>query len=348
MRQSMKLSGFAKKLIAEWRRLQLPLKEHTIIVGVSGGADSVSLLAALDELQKFKKLNLRIIAAHFNHKLRVSEGDADEDYVKNLAGEFNLEFERGEPSIALRAQKSNLEQAARGARYDFFDQTARKFAASTVLTAHTQSDQAETFLMRLIRGSSADGLAAMQPIRLLTSATRHPKSDIRLIRPMLNWARRAATEAYCAKKNLGFRFDSMNDDLSFARVRVRKQVVPLLETFNPRIIEIISNTSNLLAEDARELNAQAESFLKENDFLLFTNHCSALCSALRRRVLRLWLKRERGDLRRIDNSHLKAIETLIVDKQGGRTIELPDHGIVRRDGGKLIFSCQVEKTRLDI
>ncbi|MEP6923749.1 MAG: tRNA lysidine(34) synthetase TilS [Pyrinomonadaceae bacterium] len=349
---------FAKKLISEWRKLKLPTTEKTVVAAVSGGADSASLLAGLYELQTVKKLNLKIIVAHFNHKLRPNESDADAAFVKDLAKKFDLNFVCGNPVSDLRNQKSNLEQAARRARYDFLDETAEKFEAFAVLTAHTLDDQAETFMLRLIRGSGADGLAAMQPIRFLKSKIQNPKSKIQLVRPFLSWARRQMTENYCREINLNFRSDLMNNDESFDRVRVRKQLIPLLKTFNPQIVETISKTANLLGEEAKELNAQAENILRdariENTdfpplhFALCALRLSKINSVLRRRVLRLWLEGARGNLRRIDSKHLRAIETLITLKEGGRLIELPDGGIVTRRDHMLIYARKVEKTTLDI
>jgi tRNA(Ile)-lysidine synthase len=339
---------FTKSLVSEWRKLKLPRKENSVIIGVSGGADSVSLLASLHELQTSKKLNLKIIVAHFNHNLRQAESREDAEFVRNLAQKFNLEFVCGSPASDIRKSESNLEQASRKARYNFLCEAADLYGAFAVLTGHTLDDQAETFLLRLMRGSGADGLAAMQPITFLKSEIRNSKSELKLVRPLLTWARRQMTQDYCAKLGLGYQHDSMNDDENFARVRVRKQLMPLLKTFNPKIVEILANTASLLREDADELNVQARRFLNENNFSLLANNCQLLTVALRRRILRLWLKHFRGDLRQIGTKHLRAIETLILNEKGGRTIELPGGGAIKRQAGKLIFIRQVEKTRFDI
>ncbi len=339
---------FTKKLASEWRKFKLPREKNTVIIAVSGGADSVSLLASLHELQSAVKINLKLIVAHFNHRLRQSESDEDAEFVDNLAKKFDFQFVCGSPSENLRKSESNLEQAARKARYDFLGETAEVYKAFAVLTAHTLDDQAETFLLRLLRGSGADGLAAMQTISDFNSPFTIHHSPLLLVRPLLGWARREMTEDFCREIGLQYRNDSMNDDESFARVRVRKHLLPALKDFNPKIVETLANTANLLREDADELNAQAERFLKENNFSITAQDCKLQTSALRRRILRLWLALVRGGLRRIETKHLEAVETLITNPEGGRTIELPGGGIIKRQSGKLIYTRTVEKSSYHI
>ena len=165
---------FVRSLITEWRKLGLPFTDETLIVAVSGGADSLSLLLALHDLRQRKKLKLRIVAAHFNHKLRGAESDADEEFVKHLAAEKGFELALGHGPIAA---EGNLEQNARNARYDFLTRTADNLKAYGVLTAHTMNDQAETFLLNLIRGSGIDGLSGMRPIRDLNDAVTRRRGD---------------------------------------------------------------------------------------------------------------------------------------------------------------------------
>lgn len=155
------------------------------------------------------------------------------------------------------------------------------------------------------------------------------------------------TENYCKEVGIAFRCDTMNDDERFARVRIRKQLLPLLKTFNPKIVETLANTALLLNEDSEQLNFQATQFLAQHDFSLLTAHCSLLTPALRRRVLRIWLEHQRGGLRKIEAVHLRAIESLILKNEGGRIIELPDGATVTRSKGKLIFTPKVEKSPSD-
>lgn len=135
-----------------------------MVAAVSGGADSVSLLLAVHDLIERKKLNLRLVAAHFNHKFRMDESEADEQYVKDLCTRLGVELAIGH---GLISPDGNLEQNARDARYTFLTKTAKNLDAFAVLTGHTVNDQAETFLLNLIRGSGPAGLSGMQSIRPL-------------------------------------------------------------------------------------------------------------------------------------------------------------------------------------
>ena len=200
-------STFARKLSAEWQRLELPIEDAGVVVAVSGGADSTALLLALDELTMDDKINLKIVVAHLDHGLRKESG-ADARWVKqmakSLAGEIDVVI--GKVNLTKRRAKANgelganLEQAARKARYEFLEQTAKKRQARLILTAHTLDDQAETILMRLLRGSAAEGLGGIVAARPLA-----PNSEIQLIRPLVSWARRADTEHYCVRRNVDYR-----------------------------------------------------------------------------------------------------------------------------------------------
>ncbi|WP_243689383.1 tRNA lysidine(34) synthetase TilS [Geotalea toluenoxydans] len=187
----------------------------TIIVAVSGGADSVALLDVLASLRSSK---LRLIVAHLNHCLRGSESDADEAFVRKLAGKYGVCFvTKAVDVLALsRESKMSLEEAGRVARYRFFKELAINCKARSVAVAHHADDQAETVLMRLIRGAGGSGLRAM------TSTTAGL-----IIRPLLSVTRREI-ESYLDKKGLGYRTDSSNADLNFLRNRIRHELIPFL------------------------------------------------------------------------------------------------------------------------
>jgi len=238
--------------------LGLPRIEASVLVAVSGGADSAALLLAVNELVP-QHLDLQVIVVHLDHGLR-KRSQEDEEWVTALAAQFGNEIVSARANVKKRAKETsdNLEQAARLARYEFFGQTAAEQNVKLILTAHTMDDQAETVLLRLLRGSGADGLGGIEPVRTLK-----PQSEVLLVRPLLSWARRTDTENYCRQKKVRFRVDEMNDDMRFARVRVRKQLVPLLESFNGRIVETIARTAELLRDDAAVLNRSARHLLRE-------------------------------------------------------------------------------------
>src|SRR5690348_13102619 len=236
------MRSFERNLITEWRGLELPVSDTTVVVAVSGGADSGSLLLGAGELQDLSKLDLRIVAAHFNHDLRGDESDEDETFVRSLCSDRKIELAAGR---STHKHLSNVEQGARIERYTFLQQVAENVNAGLVLTGHTLDDQAETFLLNLIRGSGIRGLSGMRPVRDLTSSI----NSIKLVRPLMTWARRADTEAYCRELSVEYRQDTMNEDESFTRVRIRKILLPLLKDFNPKIVERLAETAALLREE---------------------------------------------------------------------------------------------------
>jgi tRNA(Ile)-lysidine synthase len=347
---------FVRSLITESRRLKLPFADETIIVAVSGGADSLSLLLALDDLRTRKKLDLRIVAAHFNHKLRGRESDADQEFVRQIASERKFELALGHGSVA---KEGNLEQNARNARYAFLTETAANLQAGCILTAHTLNDQAETFLLNLIRGSGLDGLSGMRPVREMRQETgdarretsvRSPLSPLLspvsspfLARPLLRWAKREDTENFCRELGVEFRYDTMNEDMSFKRVRIRKMLIPMLKEFNPKIIETLAQTAELMGQaerpespaSARGREAAEKPTTGPEELLI--KDLTALESSSLRQTLRFWLKARRGSLRSIGLAHIDAIERLIHSKKSGRTVELPGFGLVRKQNGRLRF-----------
>jgi len=333
------LSTFARGLLREWRRLGLLRTGETVIVGVSGGADSVALFLALDELVRAGKVNVEIVVAHLNHKLRGANSDADADWVRVLVKRFGHRSVIKSADIKQRALtfRDNLEQAARLARYEFFAAVARKRNARLVLTAHTMNDQAETILLNLIRGSGSDGLGGIAPCRPLVNG-----SEVVLARPLLSWARRQDTEDFCRRRLIDFREDEMNLDEAFTRVRVRKELLPLLEKFNRKFVENTVRNAEVLRADNAALDLAAAALLHfdENSGRALPVRTAALRAApaaLRRRALRLWLAHHRGDLRRIEHTHIIAIEKLLLSTKSGRAIELPAGATAVRQDGMLHY-----------
>jgi tRNA(Ile)-lysidine synthase len=172
---------------------------------------------------------------------------------------------------------------------------------------------------------------------------------VRLARPLLSWARRSETEGYCRLRQIDFRFDEMNHDETFARVRVRKQLLPLMKSFNNRVVEALNRTATLLNEDALALSDEARRVLelavqnpgKNSETKSPSLSVSVLLQspvAVRRRALREWILRSRGDLNRLERVHLVAVERLLEGDRGGRVAELPAGMIVTRKRGMLELS----------
>lgn len=322
--------------------MALPTNDAPVVVGVSGGADSTALFLALDELIRNDKLQVKLVVAHLDHGLRKTSA-ADARWVTQLAKELGHKVVIGKAQLKTPAGTpvANLEQAARLKRYDFLLRTANKNKSQLVLTAHTLDDQAETVLLRLLRGSAAEGLSGTLAVRPIKDG-----SPVKLARPLVSWARRSDTEEYSRVLGVEFRVDEMNDDETFSRVRIRKQLLPLMESFNNRIVEALGRTASLLAEDATVLSDQAGELLKQAvgslanaqpkniETKLPALNVKVLLqapAAVRRRALRQWLGDGRGNLKRLEMSHLLAVEKLLTGR-GGSIVELPGSFRVTRDG----------------
>ena len=342
------MNKFVRSLITEWRRLELPVEDAAVVVAVSGGADSVSLLLAIYELQQLGKLRLRIVAAHFNHKLRGSESDADEQFVRQLTTDRKIELSVGH---SQPLPDNNVEQNARNARYAFLKRIAENVGAVAIITGHTVNDQAETFLMNLIRGSGPKGLCGMKAIRpiddepprladgcdvpddegAVDGPTLFPTS-ILLVRPLVTWAKREDTEGYCESIGIEYRYDTMNEDTAYRRVRIRKILLPLLADFNPRIVQTLAGTASLMQDLSQQdtgIQTPPSGELRVADLKEMKSHEA-------NKIIRSWLGDQRGTLRQLELKHIDAVESLVRSTKSGRTAELPG-GRVIKSGGKLVY-----------
>jgi tRNA(Ile)-lysidine synthase len=237
-------------------------RHTTVLVAVSGGADSVALLRALDSITRAdgdtraesvatSHGRPRLVVAHYNHGLRGAEADADERFVVALADKLGLECRIGRGDVRRQADEAGdgIEAAARNERYAFFRAEAETLGARYVATAHTADDQAETILHRLVRGTGIAGLRGMSRARPLGSA-------VSLIRPLLTFRREQLT-AYLAAIGQAYRIDGTNYDRRFTRNRLRHELLPLLaEQYNPRIVEALVRLGQL-AGDAQQVIDEA-------------------------------------------------------------------------------------------
>jgi len=211
-----------------------------VAIAVSGGADSVALLRVLLELRK--ELGIVISVAHFHHGIRGGEADADQHFVAELSHQFDLAFHCGSGNAPAQACEHglSLETAARDLRHQWFSKLLAEDKADKIATAHTLDDQAETVLMRVLRGAGAQGLSGIAP--------QHKEK--RLIRPLLK-VRRTQLEQYLRKLQQPWREDSSNQDLAHTRNRVRHQLMPLLEQqFNPGIRQTLGDLSEVAQAEA--------------------------------------------------------------------------------------------------
>ncbi len=231
--------SLATNVLAYIHKHELLKPGDRVAVAVSGGADSVALLCLLNELRH--ELGIVLSVIHFNHKLRAADSDQDEQFVAALAQQLGLESHRESGDVAAYAKEKHLsvETAARNLRYEYFQRLLQGNQYNRIATAHTLDDQAETVLLKLVRGAGTRGLAGIYP--KLAAAT----AEACIIRPLLE-TRRKDIEAYLTDINQTWREDKSNRDLRHARNRMRHGILPRLEcNLNPAVYETLSETAEI-------------------------------------------------------------------------------------------------------
>ncbi len=319
------------------RKIQTAIRRHKllqpgqhILVGVSGGADSIALLALLHELAPAWKL--RLTAAHLNHGIRGADADQDARFVRSFVRRLGVGFIEGRANVPRLARRKgvSLEMAGREARYAFFADAARRRHCDVIATAHTANDQAETILLKLARGAGAQGLAG------IPFTTR--RYSLMLIRPLRDISR-AEIIQFLRRRRLTWREDLSNADAAYLRNRVRHEVLPFLETrLNPRICQVLARTADILDKENEWLNTLAGNILSEcakESASGNTLNCRILAShplAARRRVLRQWLVACGLDPNSLDFDAAERMDDLLMTRPSGRGVTLPGGWIVRKQG----------------
>ena len=287
-------------------------------VAVSGGADSVALLHILKELSPRWNLSLRVL--HLNHKLRGAESDGDADFVRDTAHRLGLELTAEEMDVAARLAESggNLEQISRDARYGFFRRLLQSGELERVALGHTRTDQAETVLYRLLRGSGTAGLAGIRPV------TREG-----FVRPLIN-VDRPEVIAWLRLRGLPWREDSSNFDLRLERNRIRHVLLPqLARDWNPRIERVLARTAAIAADEELYWDVEAGRLVRaltepvEGGLLLDAAKVGDLPPAVVRRLLRRAVEQVKGDLRGIDALHVERLSGLLGGGPGEGRVEIP-------------------------
>jgi len=304
------------KLRTRIARERMFTAEGTIGAAVSGGADSVALLHALRTLFPDRT----IAAVHLNHCLRGADSDADEAFVRQLAADLGCRHFVRREDVALSAATSggNLERAGRHARYRFFEELLADGSCAAIATGHTQSDQAETVLFRLLRGACGGGLSGVWPVY-----------RGRIFRPMLDVTRREVLE-YLERSGLAWREDASNCDLSFARNRLRHKLLPQLrQEWNSNIDSALAHTADWAVEEERFWNRRTAELAARCARDVAAGTClavqalRALCVAEQRRVLLAVLKRPELDCRNLGFEHVESLRALVLADAGSGIVELP-------------------------
>ena len=295
-----------------------------MVLGVSGGPDSLSLLHALHRLSPNFGLSLHV--AHFNHGLRADASDADADFVASHTESLSLPFSTAKEYVKSRAKghSRSLEEQAREARYDFLARVAHEQNASGVAVAHTADDQAETVLMHLIRGSGLRGLRGMFPVVETQSVSG---LRLKLFRPLLAVSR-SDTESYCKTLSLEPRIDHTNLLPETLRNRIRLELLPMLREYNPRFSDALLRLAESAAFDLSFIEYRVAEIwpaaVEEmpGGLSISRSKLSEIHAALRRRVLSQALEMVSGSTVDIEGVHVTSLESLLTGDTGSK-LDLP-------------------------
>lgn len=259
-----------------------------IVVAVSGGVDSTALLHIMKEIAMDEGLGLQLVCAHLHHGLRGIEADRDAEFVRELAGRLGLPFELGHADVGtyMKETGKSLELAAREKRYEYLNQVAERYGASSIALAHHADDQAETVLMRLLRGSGPSGLSGMR--------LKRREKNVELIRPLLRIYKTDLLQA-CRESGIDFVEDSSNLDTELTRNSIRLDVLPFLGQYNGQLPESLNRLAELSAAEDDYLQLEASKVYDEvvqtdNGILsLSASLFTTLHVALQRRLIKLIL-----------------------------------------------------------
>lgn len=310
-----------EKVLKTIHKYNLIKANDKIVLGVSGGPDSLFMLHILNNLRETLKFN--IIVAHINHMIR-AEADDEEEFVKEFCRKINVEFYSKRIDVEKYANnnKIGLEEAGRKVRYDFFEEILKKTNSNKIAIAHNKNDKVETIIMHLLRGSGISGLQGIEPIK-----------GGKFIRPVID-IERAEIEEYCEKNGLEPRIDKSNFENKYTRNKIRNIVIPYIkEEFNPNIVETITRLSEIITEENQYLIKQTEQAYKqilieekENQITLKLKEFNNLDRVIKNRIILYTITRLRGACIGIEKIHIEDIIKLCQNNIGNKYLT-PNKGL---------------------
>jgi tRNA(Ile)-lysidine synthase len=321
---------FLQKVLATIQQYQMVKQGDHIIVGVSGGADSVTLLAILHALKD--RWNLKLTVAHLDHGLRGEASRKEAEFVHNMAEAMGLPCVSEERDVLSHKKKTglSLQDAARDIRYAFFMDVCNRLHAQKVALGHHADDQAETLLIWLIRGTTPAGLAGIPPVR----------NGI-FIRPLITVCR-SEIESYLKERKICYIPDNSADEPQYLRNKIRHQLIPLLtQEYNPKIIKNLVQLSDVFRKDNEILDGMVAEAVDK--ILIRGNTCSvdklkSYPIGLRGRIIKKIISCVKGDSRGISSKHIDAICRLLDGAGATKIVQLPAGWSVLREYGCLTFA----------
>jgi tRNA(Ile)-lysidine synthase len=315
------------------KEYQLLKKKDKILLGISGGPDSVCMLYLFLKIRK--EYQLTLICVHFNHRLR-EEADKEEEFVRELCDKENIKFVSEKKEVRKFFKGDSLEQTARNLRYDFFLKVSRQTKIKKLALAHHKDDLVETILMRFIKGAGLRGLRGFLPKAKFKGLT--------IIRPLIEIRKKEIME-WLKKRKISYCIDKSNFDEKFFRNQLRLKVLPILEEMNPNIVDNLYEVGRNLSLDYDFIYTfsynKFQSFKKgqtANGVKLDLEELKKMPLAILNNVLRIAIEEVKGNLRRIESRHLKEVREFILHKPEGSRLHLPSLEIIKEKNVLIIHT----------
>ena len=304
-----------QKVIETIRKYNLIEDGDKIVLGVSGGPDSISMLNILREIRDEKIIKFEIYVAHINHMIR-EEAIDDEKYVENYCCKNNIKcyIKRIDVVKIANDKKIGTEEAGRKARYEFFEEILKKTNSNKIAIAHNKNDKIETIIMHLLRGSGLSGLKGIEPIR-----------NNKFIRPLIE-CERSEIEQYCEKYDLNPRIDKTNFENEYTRNKIRNIVIPYIkQEFNPNIVQTLSRLSDVATEEIEYISKQTQKIyqqilIKKEDkqILLNLKKFNEQEKIIKSQLILLTTKQLMGSTQGIEKIHIEDIIKLCSNNVGNK------------------------------
>ncbi|WIV13054.1 tRNA lysidine(34) synthetase TilS [Proteiniborus sp. MB09-C3] len=321
-----------EKVVNSIKEYSLIAKNDRIVIGVSGGPDSMALLYILKDLKD--ELGFNIYVAHINHGIRNEEADADEEFVRNICLKFSLPFYSTKVNMDEYARENKItsEEAGRAIRYGFFNKILDGIGGGKIAVAHNKNDQAETLLMRFFRGTGLEGLRGME------------HKNMNIIRPLLDISREEI-EKYCRDNNIAVRIDRTNLEPIYGRNRTRLEVIPyIVKHYNKNIIDTLNRTSKLMQMDSEFILGIVEEKYKNivvdespNSIVLYIDKLKNEHYSIKSRVIRKSIEKINGSLKGIEEKHINNIISLIEENITGKSINITNNIVIKTSYGNMII-----------
>lgn len=331
-----------EKVRATIKKYNLIEKEDNIVIGVSGGPDSMALLYILNDIKQ--EMNFNIYVAHINHGIRKEEADADEEFVKDICSRLAISFYSTKVNMDEYAKKKKLtsEEAGREIRYSFFNKVLNIIGGGKIAVAHNKNDQAETLIMRFFRGTGLEGLRGME------------YKNGNIIRPILD-IHREEIESYCKKNHIDARIDRTNLEPIYGRNKTRLEVIPYIaKNYNSGIIDTLVRTARLMQMDSEFILEIVDRKYKDitieehtNSIVLNIKELNAEHYSIKSRIIRKVIEKINGSLKGIGEKHISDILRLAEENLTGKSINIIKNIIVKASYGNMIIEKENDQRKIN-